>query len=155
MIIDLVTWLGISEPNLRGPGVQGVLNFLGIFLTGTLAATAWLIKQTLVRRSNANDLRHALYAEIKAHWYVLEVWEDKQALLEAMAKEFEKDNTYSPYFSFFPEPDVYASNLDRLHDLANDEIRPVVRYFHQLAIARAFGFDLKSEASKNFQKERR
>lgn len=155
-MIDLLAWLGITDKEIVARALPGLLSFLGVVLASALAVLAWLAKHIYVRVDKRRDLCAALYAEIKAHWLLLQVWRNEEEIASALITKFKKEKaSYNPYFSELPEPPVFNAVVSEIHYLSSPEIRPVVRYFHQLAVTRTFAEDLRSEAFSNFTKERK
>ena len=157
MVLDLLAWLGITEPRYIPNAITGLFGFAGVVLTGLAALIAWQIKQTVLRYEKRNDLRAALRAEIEALWQSMAISPPSPHLLAEIGNRMRQPGgrKYTPHFSRYPAADIFTSMRADIAILGREEIPHVVRFYHHMVVLDQFVMELRDPAFRTFPIERK
>lgn len=157
MMMDLISWLGVSDGKHIPATITGVLGFASVALTGFAAIFAWLTKQFLLRREKRNDLRAAIRAEIEVQWRMLKLAPNQEETIPIIERKLKTKGKqdYSPHFSRYPGPEIFGSIKAEIAALGREEIPLVVQFYHQLAVMDNFVIELRSVEFKSYYRDRK
>lgn len=157
MMMDVISWLGISDAKHIPATITGVLGFASVALTGFAAIFAWLTKQYLLRREKRNDLRAAIRAEIEVQWLMLKKAPNQEETIPIIEKKLRTkgNKDYSPHFSRYPGPEIFGSIKAEIAALGREEIPLVVQFYHHLAVMDNFVIELRSTEFKSYDRDRK
>jgi hypothetical protein len=157
MILDLLNYLGISNTAYIPNAISGLFSFVGVLFTGLAAICAWIAKQVYTRWEKRKDLRSALLAEIEVQWRMLFFVPRSADLLTEIERRMRMrgGSRYAPFFTRYLEPPIFNEIKSEITALGREEIPHIVRFYHHMAVLDNYVAELRADAFKRFQVERK
>jgi hypothetical protein len=157
MMMDLISWLGISDEKYIPATITGLFGFTSVVFTGLAAIAAWIIKQNLLRSEKRNDIRSALRAEIEVQWRMLVAAQDPKTIIPQIEKKLDGlgGRSYTPHFTRYLDAEIFRSIKGEIAALGRKEIPPIVKFYHHMAVLDSFVAELRSPDFVSFDRDRK